>query len=125
MSPDALIKAMLSQREFWVPLGGGRRVRMRRPAEMDVADMLVKGPDGKVTGISAHLPEVTRFAVDWEGFTEADLIGPAGAADPVPFDGALWGVVVADRADWCVVCAKALVDAVVAHEQQAAAVSGN
>lgn len=125
MTPEALVKAMLARREFWVDLGDGKRVKLRRPAEMDVAGMLVKDDDGKVTGIAASLAEVTRFAVDWEGFTEADLIGPAGASDAVPFDAALWGAAVADRAAWCGDCARALVEAIVEHEKQAAAAAGN
>jgi len=124
MNTESLIKAMLAQREFWVDLGDGHRVKLRRPAEMEVAGMLVREGE-KVVGIVAKLPEVIKQAVDWEGFVESDLIGAAGASDAVPFATALWAAVVADRANWCATCATALVDAIVDHEKRSAAISGN
>jgi hypothetical protein len=125
MTPEALIKTLLAQREFWVELAEGKRVKLRRPAEMDVVKLLARDAAGNVTGININLAEVQRFAVAWEGFTEADLIGPAGAADAVAFDAPLWGVLIADQAEWCVKCADALVKAIIDHEQHTATTAGN
>lgn len=125
MNTEAIIKAMLAQREFWVDLDAGKRVKLRRPAEMDVVRMLTKDASGAYAGIAAGLSEVVRFAVDWAGFCESDLIGAAGASDPVPFATDLWEIMIADQAAWCTKCASALVESIVAHEKKAADAAGN
>ena len=123
MTPDVLVKKLLAQRESWVDLPGGKRVRIRRPAETEVFEMLVlKG--GKPTGLKVGLDEVKRRVVGWEGFTEADLI-VSGASDPVEFDADLWQTMIADRRDWVPPIAQALIDAIVAREAATEAVRGN
>lgn len=123
MTPDILIKKILAQREFWCDLGGGKRIKLRRPAEAEVISLL-KRVDGKVVGITVELSEVRRFAVDWDGFTEADLI-PSGASDAVPFDVDLFGVVIADQAAWCGKCSAAIIEQIVTHESATEAARGN
>jgi hypothetical protein len=124
MSPDVLLKKLLAAREFWHDLGGGKRVRLRRPAETDLAALVIKDADGKPAGIRVDLPQVQTAAVDWEGFTEADLI-VSGASDVVPFAAVLWAALIADRRDWVASCASALLDAVLTHEKAANATAGN
>lgn len=123
MTPDILIKKILASREFWCDLGGGKRIKLRRPAEADVLQML-KREDGKVIGIAVGLPEVRRFAVDWEGFTEADLIA-SGASDAVPFSAGLFAVVAEDKAEWVARCAADLVKQIADHESRSEATLGN
>lgn len=123
MTPDIIVKKILASREFWCDLGGGKRIKLRRPAEAEVMDML-KRADGKIVGIAIGLSEIKRFAVDWEGFTEADLI-PSGASDVVAFAPDLFAVVIEDRADWVAKASTALVEKIVAHEGAAEATRGN
>lgn len=123
MTPEILIKKLLAQREFWVDLAGGQRVKLRRPAEADVLSLLAR-KDGKVVGLSIGLPEIKRFAVDWEGFTEALLI-PSGASDAVPFTADLWACVIEDRAGWVAACSAAIAEKIVEHENRTEAALGN
>lgn len=115
MSPEQLVAAALAARAFWVPLAEGRRVRVRRPSEHDVRGLLKRGADGSVVGISADLPEVKRYAIDWEGFRECDLVA-GGSTDPVAFHSDVFAVWIEDRRDDMAAIAQALVDAVIAHE---------
>lgn len=124
MSPEQLVAAALAARAFWVPLPDGRRVRLRRPSEYDVRSMVRRDAGGKVTSIAADLPDVKRFAVDWEGFRECDIV-PNGAGDPVAFDAEVFGVWVEDRRDALATLAQALVDAVIAHETAQIATAKN
>lgn len=122
MTPDILVKKLLAQRESWVDLGG-KRVRIRRPAETEIFALL-EIRDGKPASLKVGLEEVKRRVVDWEGFTEADLI-VSGASDPVEFDADLWCALIEDRREWVSPIAKALIDAIIAHESAAEADRGN
>ena len=108
-----LIKRLREQRMQWVDLQDkpGKRVRLIRPTEVEISQQLIK--DGAV---SVGVAEVQRFAVDWEGFTEADLLGAAlGSSDPVAFTPALWAEVVSDQSAWVRGLAQTLLDMVVKH----------
>lgn len=107
-----LIKRLREQRMQWVDLDlPGKRVRLIRPTEIEIGLHFIK--DGRV---SVGVAEVERFTVDWEGFTEADLLGAAvGSSDAVPFSQALWAEVISDRAGWVRQLATELLDIVVKH----------
>jgi hypothetical protein len=91
MSPEQLIAKLLAQRESWVEVEPGRRVKVRRPDESEMADFRA--------GMSVEL--MLRHVVGWEGFTEADILGPSvGASDPVAFDGALFATIARDHMAW-------------------------
>ena len=107
-----LIKRLREQRMQWVDLDlPGKRVRLIRPTEIEIGLYFVK--DGSV---SVGVAEVERFTVDWEGFTEADLLGAAvGSSDAVPFSQALWAEVISDRSGWVRQLATELLDIVVKH----------
>lgn len=110
---EQLIKRMREQRMKWVDIVGqpGKRVRLIRPTETEVGQYLSKGRE-----LVVGLEEVKRFAVDWQGHTEADLLGASiGSADSVPFDPDLWAEVVSDQAKWVRQLAQDLLDMVVAH----------
>ena len=107
-----LIKRLREQRMQWVDLDlPGKRVRLIRPTEIEIGLHFIKGGS-----VSVGVEEVERFTVDWEGFTEADLLGAAvGSSDPVPFSQALWAEVISDRAGWVRQLATELLDIVVKH----------
>ncbi len=124
MTPEQLVAAALASRSFWVKVGEGKRVRVRRPSEHDTRGLLQRDPDGKVSGIAADLPEVKRFVTDWEGFAESDFTA-AGSSDPAPFSAELWGVWVEDDREALKTVAEAIVDAVISHEKQRAGIEKN
>ncbi len=91
MSPEQLIAKLLAQRESWVEVEPGRRIKVRRPDESEMVDF--RG------GMSVDL--MLRHVVGWEGFTEADILGASvGASDPVAFDAALFATIARDHMAW-------------------------
>lgn len=107
-SADAsrVLKLLRAQRESWVDLGDGRRVRIVRPLEAQMGAL--------VGGVLTE--HVCEFVNGWEGFTEATFLGSAiGASDPLDFDAALWEEYVRDHAEEIGVIAKAIAGAVEAH----------
>lgn len=91
MDTATLIAKALEQREQWLDLAPGKRVKLRRPA---AAEMFAIG--------RAATPETfLRRAVDWDGFREADILGSAVGSDAVvKFDLELWLVLALDEPDW-------------------------
>ena len=116
MTPQQLIAAALAQRETFVPLEDGKRVKIRRPSEVAIPKMLRRNGDAG-TVIHAGLEEVKAHVVGWEGFSEADFMA-GGASDPVDFDAGLWAVWIEDHRDAIGPVSQALVDAIVAHEKR-------
>lgn len=109
MNAEQLIARALEQRDTWVDLGGGQRVRVRRPP---AAEMFAFGRASK-----ADL--FLRCVVGWEGFTEASVLGAAvGASDPIPFDVELWLVLALDRMEWIGAVSQTVVDAITGHLKQ-------
>ena len=104
MKAEALIQRLQAQRESWCelePAADGlpaKRVRLRRPAETEISSLRpVPGKSHEQVLIDA----ICRYAVGWEGITEADLLGADQAGgDAVPFAPDLWAEVVRDRMDW-------------------------
>lgn len=93
MTPEALLKATRAQRAVWHDLEPGKRVQITRPREDEVVEFFIKPQkDGH-----PDLPTVRRFVVGWEGFTEADFLGAAGASSPVPFHPDLWDEWISDH----------------------------
>lgn len=91
MTPEQLIAKLLAQRESWVEVEPGKRVKVRRPDESEQADF--RG------GMSVEL--MLRHVVGWEGFTEADILGAGvGASDAVAFDAALFATLARDHMAW-------------------------
>ena len=107
---------MAEQRAQWVELPGGQRLRFHRPSEVDMPALM--------RGVS--IEHVIEHACDWDGFTEATLLGAAiGTADPVPFHRDVWAAWVRDHTDAIAPVAKAIADAVTAHLQAREAVAKN
>jgi len=118
MTPaQVLIEKLQRQREAWCDLGDGKRVRFRRPPEVEVG-ALVRG---------VMVEHAVKYAVGWEGFTEATLLGDGiGAADQVvEFHPAVWGEWIADHGDALVKFANDLVTACNQHHAKKQAALGN
>jgi len=109
MDVTALLARLDAQRETWVDLPDGKRLKYRRPYEVDLPQFL--------RGV--RIEHVIDYACDWSGFTEADLLGAAvGSSDPLPFHRDLWAAVVRDRARYLPVVAKAMVETAAAYLQK-------
>jgi hypothetical protein len=111
-----LIKQLRERRMTWVDLTlPGKRVRLIRPTEVELSQYFIK--DGSV---SVGIEEVKRFTIDWQGFTEADLLGAAiGSSDTVQFTPELWAEVVSDHVDWVRDLAHKLLDLSIQHRATA------
>jgi hypothetical protein len=106
MTPSDLIAAILAQREQWVDIEPGKRLRVRRPPEAQIGQWR--------HGIDVE--RVSGCVVGWEGFTEADLLGASiGSDSAVPFDQALCSEVLRDRIEWAGIVSEALVSAITKH----------
>lgn len=121
MTPaERLIQQLRDQRKRWIPLEEGpgaaaaKRVQILRPPETDLPDFLTTTEDGHYT-LQAELRHVEKYVVGWDGFTEADLVGPAGSSDAAPFAPELWREVVADKLQWMRQIAQALLDLILEH----------
>jgi len=122
MDAQLLVKKILAGREQWLalePASGGapaKRVCIRRPARWDAL------PFHRGTTVDA----VLKCVVAWDGFTEADLLGPELAPDdPVPFDPALLDVVMRDRIEWVDAISTKLVEMVSAAFERKEATAKN
>lgn len=111
-----MAERMLQARESWCtlrPAEDGRpalKVKLRRPAESAMRAM---------AGVGVSDADVCAAAVDWEGFSEAELLGAAvGSADPIPFDGQAWQVYVLDSVASLSLCQAHLVQAISTHLDQ-------
>jgi hypothetical protein len=106
MSAD-LIAKVLAQRESWVDLEDGKRVKIRRPAEAQMPAFRA--------GVTPE--RVVRCCVDWDGFSEADVLGAAlgSGNSKVAFAVDLWEVLALDRMDWLEKVSSSLVEAITSH----------
>lgn len=93
---DVLVKKILAQRESSFEILPGKFLKLRRPGEVQM--VALRG------GISRE--RLQTMVVGWEGFTEADLLGPTvGASDKVPFSADVFGTWIEDRAtEYAKVC---------------------
>lgn len=118
----ALIRQLLAGREHWVDLAPGKRVKFRRPMEGDLEGMFRGTPRRFVV----LLEDVQRHAIDWQGFTEADLLGQGiGNSDPLPFSAEVWALAVGDNLDWLQEARKGLENILAARIEARLAAAGN
>lgn len=93
----ALIRQMLAAREHWIDLAPGKAVKFRRPMEGELEGMF----RGTPKRFNVLLEDVSKYAIDWRGFTEADLLGQGiGTSDPLAFSAEVWALAVGDNLDW-------------------------
>lgn len=119
MSAQKIIDQLRAQRESWCVLREADAdtpelaVKLRRPAEVEL--QAYRGGAGR--DLDATLTEAAcSTAVDWRGFSEAELLGAAiGSSDPLPFSADLWREAVRDRLDWLGKCANHVMTAVAEH----------
>jgi hypothetical protein len=111
---NSLLAQLRKRREKWVDLGEGRRIKFLRPAESDQG-MMLKVEGNKATW-AVGIDQVREFVVDWDGFTEANILGPEIGGDmTVAFDRELFEEMVKDDVSWVGKVAQAILDSVVEH----------
>lgn len=101
----SLEERLAEQRRVWVALGddGRRRVRFSRPLATEL----------HLLTVGLTVDTVCRYVDGWDGFTEADILGPAvGGSDPAAFTPALFALWVRDDLDALQTLAEAIVDSV-------------
>lgn len=108
---DRLIAAAAKAREFAHTLAAGKTVVVRVPTSHELEVSSAARPDGAEGALVFFRQVLERCIVGWDGITEADLIGDAGAeADtdsaPVAYSPALvpllldaWPAAAADLRD--------------------------
>lgn len=107
---------LVAGREFWCEPAPGKRLKLRRPREAEMA----------VLRHGVGVDDVCRAVVDWDGFTEAVLLGATvGSSDAVPFDKDLADEVLRDHLEWAQPAADALAQAVTEHLASRAAAAKN
>lgn len=106
---------LLAGREASVDLPNGKTVRVRRPPEVEIPRLLLEG----------ELSDLLACAVGWQGFTEADVLGPEAGAAEVPFDPVLWQELAKDHTAWCRAVADKVKAMCAEHIKAREAASGN
>jgi len=114
---SSLQARILKARERWVDLGEGRRVKFLRPGETEFHKYLIPvegDPDRRTWSIEVE--HVQKLVVDWDGFTEATLLGASVGGDiVVEFSPELWATVVVDNADWSGKVGREILDSIVSY----------
>jgi hypothetical protein len=107
MTPSEIKALLIKRRAHWVTVGqvgdGDAkrllRVKYLRPPENDFHSMLTQVDTAENKAVwNVELSHVRQYVEDWDGFTEADLIGAGvGASDVVPFDRGLFSYWIEDN----------------------------
>ncbi len=119
-----LIRQLLAQRECWVDVAPGKAIKFRRPLEGEM-DAFFDTVGGRRV-FRVRLAEVRRCAVDWRGFTEADVLGAGiGNDDPLPWDAEVFALAVGDNLDWLQACMEGLSDQIVRRLEARTDARGN
>ena len=100
MDAAELDRKMLAEREFWVEVAPGKRMKLRRPL-MDEYGAYATDSSPK------HMAECLR---DWDGIVEADLVA-GGSEQPVDYSVATAGLAMRDNIDWFKAVAKGIFEA--------------
>lgn len=116
MKPADLVAKMLAQREQWVELEPGKRMCIRRPDEVTAI--------GLRNNFAAD--DAAKCCVNWEGITEADLLGAeVGASDAAEFSPELCSVVLRDKSEWLMKVIEEVTSALKAHFKKKAEAAKN
>lgn len=79
MKPSDVLRTLQEQRRFWVDVGDGRGIQLRRALYAELAAM-----SGR-----ADVDIVLAFVVGWRGVTARHIVGAAGDDLPLDFDAEL------------------------------------
>lgn len=116
MDVQALLKRVAEQRETWVDLGEGKRLKFTRPPEVEMPQF--------IRGITVE--HVVKYARGWDGFSEADFVGAAlGSSDPLEFNAELWETYIKDNTKHLKAIVTAMRDAVTVFLEQRGAITKN
>lgn len=101
MDHAEIAKRMVREREFWIDVAPGKRVRVLRPM-VDEAHQFVGG---------VNLEPLCRYLRGWDGIVESDLIA-GGSTEPVEFSLDIASMKLRDDIGWARRIAKAFGDAI-------------
>ena len=95
-----ITKRMRREREFWVEVGPGKRLKLLRPFVTDTGVIYI---DGKFS-----LDATCELClVGWDGIVESDLFA-SGGAEPVDYSHALASAALRDNFAWGFAVAKGI-----------------
>lgn len=85
-----LIASLRNARLSWFEVTPGKRLQIIRPTEVEMVTGRYRTP----------VQILAEQVVGWEGFTEADILGPTiGSDSPAAFDPELFAAWVSDKAE--------------------------
>jgi hypothetical protein len=121
---SALLAQLRASRLIWIEVAEGKSVQFLRPLEAEVGKM-VRAEGGR-SAFRLDLEDLKRCAVDWKGFTEADLLGKGiGNDDPIPFDAEVLALALGDNLDWLQAAVEKLATAIGERMSARLAARGN
>lgn len=97
MDAADLERRMEREREFWVDVAPGKRIKFLRP----LMDEAIRFADG------FSIEKICFYLRGWEGFDESDLL-KTGTAEPVEFELSIASKALRDHMGWARKVAKAM-----------------
>lgn len=102
MDAADVARRMRRERELWVELAPGKRLKLRRP--------LVD--EARVAGVMT-VESACECLIDWEGIVESDAFPSSGGTAALDFDLVVATNMVRDNVAWALMCMEALSKALV------------
>jgi len=87
MTPEQLLAQRAKQRRVWVELTDTKKVALAVLSPKSLSAVIRETASKSI--VEQRVETAVRQAVDWSGFTEADIVD-GGASDAVAFDARLW-----------------------------------
>ena len=113
-----LVAKLREARRSRVEVRPGKWVSFLRPAETEMGPIIQRR--------ALEFDDVYRYVCGWDGFTEADLLGPElGVQDPVPFSSDVFAEYARDNIYLVSAVGNAIADSVVAFLKKRADVEKN
>ena len=111
MNQSDIIKKIRQARSVWVELGNGKKIQIIRPTEYQVFQKFFAEDSSGNKHFSVTFEDTKEFIISWDGFTEADLLGPEiGSSDPVQYQPEFFEEYLFDNPQWMPLIVCALVD---------------
>ncbi len=110
MNPSDIIQKIRQARSVWVELGDGKKIQIIRPTQYQTFQKFFSEDSHGNSHFSVTFENTKDFIVSWDGFTEADLLGPEiGSSDPIAYQPDFFEEYLFDKTEWMPVIVQALV----------------
>lgn len=120
---DILVAQLAAQRQRKVDVEEGKTVTIDTPSQFCASRIVDQLRAGDGDGLSETIGGLFR---DWDGFTEADILGAAVGGDgKAPADARLLKVLLSDRPEWLTKLSMAAIELATEAHKKTQATSGN